>query len=97
MGKGSEKVKNTTMVIPSINVPMHAVPNFAVKCQEKISFRHDYNSRVDPNEPPRGKVTPPTFNVSSLFSLSWCVSIIQLHGNFVWGKVANQDDHHQNS
>jgi len=24
--------------------------------KEKISYRHDYNSRRDPNEPERGKV-----------------------------------------
>lgn len=28
----------------------------SVKVKERISFRHQYNSRTDPNEPVRGKV-----------------------------------------
>ena len=48
-----------------------------VKVKERISFRHQYNSRTDPNEPVRGKVILPiglviiyTISVSSQVQVS---------------------------
>ena len=40
---------------PLVNEPKNGAGSSKVK--ERISYRHQYNCRTDPNEPVRGKVT----------------------------------------
>ena len=49
-------VRSNLFSLSRFTVPLCHENSSPVKVKERISFRHQYNSRTDPNEPVRGKV-----------------------------------------